>query len=561
MKLLSQHIESLIFTSEKPLKLKEIKSILEETFETKFKIADLENALEEIEKRYEGDDFAFEMVGIAEGYQFLTKGSYFNTVATFLKQTTRKRLSRAALETLSIIAYKQPVSRPEMERIRGVSCDYAIHKLLEKEMVTILGRSEAVGKPLLYGTSEKFMDYFGLKTLNDMPKPRDFNTPENSIGEAAPIEEDTPNQNAKPRLELPITDLEEVVDMLAAILPPGPKLVIEEEVLEDEISTSAPTANLSLELPVTDLEEVVDMIAAVLPAESKLEVAETEIEEVQPVATTTDSKPLTEIEKVIDDLASILPQVSEVEEDKPVANSVTETVGEVAPILPQASSAEAQGNVNPKPLEKKIPTIAELFAEATKSKLAIEISSNVPQEANPSSVVEVEGNKVSEPSSIPEEAKTTTIAELFAEATKSKSTIELPSDVPQEAKSSDSSREANNNISTSSSIERPVVSAGVKEVATKQEDKAPTIAELFAEATKSKSTIETSSTVQEETKEVDKLEATTKPPAPSIETIETSELDEVVDVITASIPIKNISTESIVLDELIKKNEDSSEEE
>ena len=77
-----------------------------------------------------------------------------------------------------------------MEKIRGVSCDYALQKLLEKELVTIVGRAETVGKPLLYGTSEKFMDYFGLKSLEDLPKPKDFKMPDTSIGEAAPIEEE-----------------------------------------------------------------------------------------------------------------------------------------------------------------------------------------------------------------------------------------------------------------------------------------------------------------------------------------------------------------------------------
>ena len=464
MKLLSQHIESLIFTSEKPLKLKDIKSILEETFEAKFKNADLENALEEIEKRYEGDDYAFEMVGIAEGYQFLTKGSYFNTVATFLKQTTRKRLSRAALETLSIIAYKQPVSRPELERIRGVSCDYAIHKLLEKEMVTILGRSESPGRPLLYGTSEKFMDYFGLKTLNDMPKPKDFATPENSIGEAAPIEEDTPNPNVKPRLELPITDLDEVVDMLVAILPEGPRLEIEEEEIEEE-DTSTPMASSQLELPVTDLEEVVDMIAAVLPAEPK-------VEEESKIAVG-ESNPTTE--KVKDNSTSSLPKESQA------------VVGNVAPIIPQASATST---------EQKPPE------ENTK-----------PQSS--------------------EEKSEPTIAQLFAEAIKVKSTSE-----------SDSNNLKNSISVAPAPIEKPVQESSQPQPS-KEKVEHPTIAQLFEEAVKPKSSAESSDSNK------------TIP----VEKTGENELDSVVDVITASIPIENIPSESIVLEELIKKGMASSEEE
>jgi segregation and condensation protein B len=129
---------------------------------------------------------------IAGGYQFLTKGAYHNTVGVYLKQTMKKRLSRSALETLSIIAYKQPVTKSELERIRGVNCDYAIQKLLEKELVAIQGRSDGPGRPLLYGTSDKFMDYFGLKSLDDLPKPKEFREPSNQIGEQAPIEEPIP---------------------------------------------------------------------------------------------------------------------------------------------------------------------------------------------------------------------------------------------------------------------------------------------------------------------------------------------------------------------------------
>ena len=192
MEYLAQHIESLIFTTEHAISIDEIKGCLEETFETNFKKKEIEQALEFLIKRYQDEAFAFEIIEIAEGYQFLTKGAYHQTVGTYLKQTTKKRLSRAAIETLSIIAYKQPVSKGEMEKIRGVSCDYSVQKLLEKELVTILGRSEAPGRPLLYGTSEKFMDYFGIKSLKELPKPKDFKAPESEVGEAAPIEENVP---------------------------------------------------------------------------------------------------------------------------------------------------------------------------------------------------------------------------------------------------------------------------------------------------------------------------------------------------------------------------------
>jgi len=187
---LAQHIEGLIFATDSPISPEEIRQCLEETFETEFSEPDIESAIGQVKARYESDDFAIELVEIADGLQFMTKGSYHAVIGTWLKQTTKKRLSQAAIETLSIIAYKQPVTKTDLEAIRGVSCDYSLQKLLEKELVSITGRSDGPGRPLLYGTSIKFMDYFGLKSMNDLPKLKDFKEPETEIGERAPIEEE-----------------------------------------------------------------------------------------------------------------------------------------------------------------------------------------------------------------------------------------------------------------------------------------------------------------------------------------------------------------------------------
>lgn len=190
---LIQHIESLIFTTDHAINLEEIDSVLEEAFGLNFPDEQIVKAIEELQERYADPQYAFEIVEIGGGYQFLTKGAYHNTVGVFLRQTTRKRLSRSALETLSIVAYKQPVTKSELEGIRGVSCDYAMQKLLEKELVMIVGRSDGPGKPLLYATSAKFMDYFGLKSMDDLPKPKEFSHPESAIGEPAPLEENIEN--------------------------------------------------------------------------------------------------------------------------------------------------------------------------------------------------------------------------------------------------------------------------------------------------------------------------------------------------------------------------------
>ncbi len=224
MDLLAQHIESLIFVAEKPISSKDIKTSLDNAMEAQFEEEQIASSIVTLQEKYQSPDFAMELVEISNGFQFLTKPAFHNTVGAYLKLTTKKRLSRAAIETLSIIAYKQPVSKPEMEKIRGVSADYSLQKLLEKEIVEIVGRSDGPGKPLLYGTNDKFMDYFGLKSINDLPKLKDFVTTENVVGEAAPIEEVNPVQgNAgepdvdEERFEIVAADLASTIADLEAL--------------------------------------------------------------------------------------------------------------------------------------------------------------------------------------------------------------------------------------------------------------------------------------------------------------------------------------------------------
>jgi len=173
---LERHIESLIFTSSEPILVREIKAALDKTFDQTFDRKTINKTLEELINKYKDESFSYEIVAISGGYRFMTKASYHNTIANHIKIQNRKNLSKAAMETLSIIAYKQPIPKSEMEIIRGVSCDYSVQKLLEKELVKIIGRSEGPGRPLLYGTSEKFMDYFALRSIDDLPKLKEFDT-------------------------------------------------------------------------------------------------------------------------------------------------------------------------------------------------------------------------------------------------------------------------------------------------------------------------------------------------------------------------------------------------
>ncbi len=184
MDFLANHIEALIFCSSRPVKVEELQVCLAEMFETEVPLQDIRQAIERLEIKYLDPEFSFQICQLNGGYQFLTKPAYQYSIGILLKNRSKKRLSTSALETLSIIAYKQPIPRQHLEQIRGVNCDYTIQKLLEKELIEIKGKSDGVGRPLLYGTSEKFMNYFGLNNLKDLPSPKDFLSDENSIGES-----------------------------------------------------------------------------------------------------------------------------------------------------------------------------------------------------------------------------------------------------------------------------------------------------------------------------------------------------------------------------------------
>jgi len=179
---LHRHIEALIFCSQEALSIRDIQRCLSEMFESEVPTAHIETALSELTEKYQQEDFAFALEKISGGYLFLTKPAYQSSISILLKHQSQRRLSAAQLETLSIIAYKQPITKSEMEQIRGVNCDYSVQKLLEKELIVIKGKSDSLGKPMLYGTSQKFMDYFGINDLKDLPQPKDFAEEENQIG-------------------------------------------------------------------------------------------------------------------------------------------------------------------------------------------------------------------------------------------------------------------------------------------------------------------------------------------------------------------------------------------
>jgi len=168
------HIEALIFASEKPLTAMEITELINNAFgfmEDKVVLDQVETAVQGIREKYASEFYPFEVRESGGGLQFLTKKDFHKTIAQLNGEKFLKRLSTAALETLAIIAYKQPITKGEIEAIRGVNTDYSIQKLLEKELIVITGRNEQMpGKPLVYNTSRHFMDYFGINSAEELPQ-------------------------------------------------------------------------------------------------------------------------------------------------------------------------------------------------------------------------------------------------------------------------------------------------------------------------------------------------------------------------------------------------------
>jgi len=169
-------VEALIFSSDDVLSgseiIKAVKGI--DGDDTPITVEEIDNCINELNNKYEQSNLSFRILRIANGYLFATTKEYSKYVGYLSSEKSKRRLSQAALETLSIIAYKQPITKPEIESIRGVNSDYILNTLLEKNLIAISGRGESVGRPLLYATTPEFLKYFGLNKLNDLPKPREI---------------------------------------------------------------------------------------------------------------------------------------------------------------------------------------------------------------------------------------------------------------------------------------------------------------------------------------------------------------------------------------------------
>ena len=210
------HVEALIFASEKPVTTIDIVELINNALgfmEDRATLDQVESALDAITEKYQSEFYPFHVIQSGGGWQFLTKKEYHPTVAQLNGQKFLKRLSTAALETLSIIAYKQPITKGEIENIRGVKCDYAVQKLLEKGLIIIIGRKEdAPGQPLVYATSKTFMDYFGINSPADLPQLGDIGHQEvvnpTVVGVAQPVDTDLQEDET---ISLVVNELGEII--------------------------------------------------------------------------------------------------------------------------------------------------------------------------------------------------------------------------------------------------------------------------------------------------------------------------------------------------------------
>jgi len=189
-------IEAMFFSSDRPLNLEQIKFAL-----GGYQTADIRKLIEEIQTEYESNNRGLRLVEIAGGFQMITAPAFAPFIRKLFKGKRTEKLSKPALETLAIIAYKQPLTKLEIELLRNVNVDGVIASLLEKELIRVAGRKKTPGRPLVFGTTRRFLEYFGLKSLNELPKMEDFSKINASLGqedqqiEIEPIEEQGTNQD------------------------------------------------------------------------------------------------------------------------------------------------------------------------------------------------------------------------------------------------------------------------------------------------------------------------------------------------------------------------------
>ncbi len=165
---LTEEVEVLIFSSQQAIDEQKIKDYLQKIHDREVEEEEVHVAIQEVVDKY-ADHKVFHVQQTGGGYVFMTKPVHGNTIKLVLKHEHKRRLSVSCLETLSIIAYKQPITKHGINAVRGVNSDYALQRLMEKNLIEVKGYSKEIGRPLLYGTNKQFMDYFGINDLKELP--------------------------------------------------------------------------------------------------------------------------------------------------------------------------------------------------------------------------------------------------------------------------------------------------------------------------------------------------------------------------------------------------------
>ena len=179
-------IESILFVASEPLRPRDISFLFKGVSNVNAKV--VRKLLGELVEEYQ--EKTLQIIEVAEGFRLCTRAEFSPWVRRFSKTAKKTKLSQAALETLAILAYKQPITKAEVEEIRRVDCGGVVHTLLERGLIRILGRRDVVGRPIVYGTTPLFLEHFGFKNLSDMPKPEEFETSERlDLGSPEGIEE------------------------------------------------------------------------------------------------------------------------------------------------------------------------------------------------------------------------------------------------------------------------------------------------------------------------------------------------------------------------------------
>ncbi len=219
-----QIVEAVIFSSDSPLPAAKIASIM--GIRTAREIRDI---VEQLNGNYRQMNCAFQIEEIAGGFQMMTRPEFSSYLQQLYKVRSESKLSAAALETLAVIAYKQPVLRAEIEAIRGVACGEMIRTLMDKDLIKIVGRAEELGRPMLYGTTKKFLQVFGLASLDDLPKVPELAIPNRAAAPSqdTPAAQETPQQQQEQNAA---SSPESTPD--GSPVPPTPEAAVQETPLQ-----------------------------------------------------------------------------------------------------------------------------------------------------------------------------------------------------------------------------------------------------------------------------------------------------------------------------------------